>query len=230
MLADHAARVAPVGTGLAAEARCMRDELQRQLFQRHDLVAHHVGDRHFGGRNQVKILLTFFTHLARHAKQVFLKFWQLSGTTHRIGIDQIRHIHFGVAVLVGMRVEHELRERAVQPRQPALQQREARAADLHGGVEIQSQPFADADVVLHLEIEFRNIADLAHFQIVRLGLAHRHAVMRGIGDHRKKGIQLVLYFTQTRLELLELVTEVRHFRHDRRGVLAFRLGLPDQFG
>ena len=49
VLAYHAARVLAVGTGLAAETRRVRDELHRQLFQRHDLVAHDVGHRDFGG-------------------------------------------------------------------------------------------------------------------------------------------------------------------------------------
>ena len=49
VLADHAARVAAIGARFAAEARRVRHELHRQFFQRHDLVAHHVGDGDFGG-------------------------------------------------------------------------------------------------------------------------------------------------------------------------------------
>ena len=55
VLADHAARVLAVGAGFGAEARRMADELERQLFERHDLVAHEVGDRVLGGRNQVEV-------------------------------------------------------------------------------------------------------------------------------------------------------------------------------
>ena len=59
VLAYHAARVAPVGTRLAAEARRVRDEFHRQFFQRHDLVAHDVGHGNFGSGNQIKLILLF---------------------------------------------------------------------------------------------------------------------------------------------------------------------------
>jgi hypothetical protein len=46
-----------------------------------------------------------------------------------------------------------------------------------------------------------------------------HTLVRHIGNDGKERIQLVLHFTQTRSELLELVTEVCDFRHDRRNIL-----------
>ena len=72
VLADHAARVAAVGTRLAAEARRVCDIFQRQLVARHDLFAHHIGHRHFGGRDQIEVFLPL-THLSWHLEQVFLE-------------------------------------------------------------------------------------------------------------------------------------------------------------
>ena len=183
VLAYHAARIASVRAGLAAEAGGVRDILQRQLFQRRDGVAHHVGHRNFGGGDQVEIFYTCIAHMAWHFEQIFFKFWQLAGATHRLRIYQIRHISLGVAMLVGVSVEHELRQSTVHACQRAFQQRETRAADLGRGFKIQPHRFADADMVFYFEIKFWRRADLAHFHIVRLGFTLRYAVMRCIGDH-----------------------------------------------
>ena len=75
-----------------------------------DLVAHQVGQRHLGGRDQVEIG-TF------EAEQVFPELGQLPGAVQAVGIDHVGHIGLGVAVLDGVRVEHELGQRPVQARQ-----------------------------------------------------------------------------------------------------------------
>ena len=112
VLADHAARVLAVAAGLGAEARRVADELERQRLGGDDLVAHDVGHRHFGGRDQVELAAVG----ARHAEQVFLELRQLAGAEHAVGIDQVGHVDLGVAVLGGVQVEHELGERAMQAR------------------------------------------------------------------------------------------------------------------
>ena len=53
-------------------------------------------------------------------------------------MHQVRHVHLGVAVLARVQVEHELRQRAVQPRDAAAHDGEARAGDLRGGFEIEA--------------------------------------------------------------------------------------------
>ena len=122
MLAYQAARIASGGACLRTEARCVRHIFERQLFHRDDFVAHHVGDRHLCGRNQIEILLANLSHLARHAKQIFLEFRQLPCAAHRIGIHKIGHIHFDITMNIGMRIEHELRERTMQARKRPLEQ------------------------------------------------------------------------------------------------------------
>jgi len=61
------------------------------------------------------------------AKLIITKFWQLRRTKHHLVAHQQRRRDFGIAVLGRMHVEHELRERAVEPRETALQHHEARA-------------------------------------------------------------------------------------------------------
>ena len=56
-----------------------------------DLVAHQVGDRHFGGRNQ-KI-----PRIAAHGEQILLEFRQLAGADERRGMHQIGYVRFAVS-------------------------------------------------------------------------------------------------------------------------------------
>ena len=55
VLADHAARVLAVAAGLGAEAGRVRGQPHRQRVVVDDLVAHDVGQRHLGGRDQVAL-------------------------------------------------------------------------------------------------------------------------------------------------------------------------------
>jgi hypothetical protein len=154
VLADHAAHVAAAGTGFGTEARRVADELQRQRLGSEDFVADDVGHRHFGGRDQVERVLV----AAQHLEQVFLELRQLAGAMQAGGVDQVGGIDLGVAVLGGVRIQHELGERAVQAGQAALEQREARAGNLGGGGEIElAERLADIGVILDLEIEVRGV-------------------------------------------------------------------------
>ena len=52
MLADHAARVLAGRTGFGAEARRPRGDAHRQLRLVDDVLAHEIGQRHFGCRDE----------------------------------------------------------------------------------------------------------------------------------------------------------------------------------
>ena len=52
VLADHAARVAPRRSRLGAEADGAGGEAQRQSLLVDDALAHEIGQRHFGGRDE----------------------------------------------------------------------------------------------------------------------------------------------------------------------------------
>ena len=115
-----------------------------------NFVAHDVGHRHFGGRDQVQRVLV----AAQHLEQVFLELGQLAGAVQAGCIDQIRRIQLGVAMLLAMRVKHELGKRAMQTGQAALEQRKTCAGNLGGGGKIKlTQRFADIGVILDFEIE-----------------------------------------------------------------------------
>ncbi len=128
MDADHAARVLAVAARLRAEAWRVRGEPERQRRGGDDLVAHEIGQRHFGGRDQIPASLVRCAAL-RRPEQILLEFRQLAGADQCVGIDQVRHIAFGVAVLARVRVEHQLRQRPVQARDRAAQRIEAGAGN-----------------------------------------------------------------------------------------------------
>ena len=139
MLADHAARVASGGAGLGAEARRERGEAQRQLLLGEDLLAHEIGERHLGGRDHAVagVLDHLADGIARLAFEscsddllervagegpelVVLEFRQLRRAEHGLVAHQQRRVHFRVAVLVGVQVDHELAERPLQAREARL--------------------------------------------------------------------------------------------------------------
>ncbi|MNT13196.1 hypothetical protein D3C72_1481570 [compost metagenome] len=211
----------------------MRDEAQRQLLAGDDGVAHDIGQRHLGGRDQVEVLdalAVFAADLARHLEQVFLELGQLAGAAHRGGVDHVRHVHLGVAVFLRMGVEHQLDQRAVHARQAAAQHREARTGDLDRGVEVQAQLLAHVDVVAHCEVELARLAHAAHLGVLGLVIAHRHAFVRQVGDRQHQFGQMCLDLIEPRGRGLERVADAADFCHHGRGVLAFALEHADLLG
>ena len=227
VLADHAARVLAVGAGLAAEARGVADELERQPLERDDLVANDIGDGDLGGRDQVELLRI----LARHREQVVLELRQVAGAAQARGVHQVRRIHLGVAVLARVHVEHELPQRPVQSCHRPGHEREARAGDLAGAREIeQAQPLAHVHMVLDREVEAPRLADSPHLQVVVGRLAHRHRFVREVGDDEQEVGELLLDLLELLLEPLELVRKRGRLGHQRGRVLALALGLAHLLG
>ena len=223
VLADHPAHIATTAAGLGAEAHRMRGHAQRQALGLDDLVADDVGQRHFTGGNQVALALA---ELGR--EQVFLELRQLPGAAHRIGIDQQRHVGFLVAVLAGVQVQHELRQRTMQPRQLSAQHGEARAAQFGGSFAIQpALAHAEFDMVLHVEIEAARRAPAQLLDIVRFLAAQRHRGIGKIGNTERDGFDLVTDLVQAQFRGLQLLAEACHFRHHRGHVLALRLQHAD---
>ena len=72
-----------------------------------------------------------------HREHVGLELGQLRGADQRLRVDDVRRVALGVAVLARLHVEHELRERAVQAREVAAQEREARAGELRRRREVE---------------------------------------------------------------------------------------------
>jgi hypothetical protein len=59
-------------------------------------------------------------------EHVLLEFGQLTGALEHLAVDDVRRVALDVAVLCGLQVEHELRERAMQPGDRPAQKGEAR--------------------------------------------------------------------------------------------------------
>ena len=102
---------------------------QRQLFLGDDLLAHQVGQRaprRWGSASGRR--------WCWNRSSANFGSWPVPKTAS--SSHQQRRRDLGVAVLAGLQVEHELAERALQPRQLALQHHEARAAHPGGGLEV----------------------------------------------------------------------------------------------
>ena len=181
MLTNHPARVLAIRPGFGTKARRMRSELERQVAHRNDLVAHLVGERDLRGGDQVELLRAMVAILGAalgDGKHVVAELRQLSGTEQRRGVDDVRRIALGVAVVARVRVEHELRERAMQPRHPRAHHGEARARKLRPGREVDhTQRFTEVRVVLRREVERPRCAPATHLDVVGFGATDRHARM-----------------------------------------------------
>ncbi|CAM5399471.1 hypothetical protein SSTU70S_01519 [Stutzerimonas stutzeri] len=179
MLADHAAGVASGSTGLAAKARRVRDELQRQLFGIENLAGDDIGQRDLGGRDQVEIGLAFTADL----EQVFLELRQLAGALQRRSLHEIRRIGLFVAVLAGVQINHELRQRAVQTGDRPAHQGKTRAGELRCRLEVQpAMLLAKRDVVLYGEVEGRRRTPATYLDVPLLILTDRHRLVRQVGN------------------------------------------------
>src|SRR6185295_16828116 len=97
-----------------------------------DLLAHEIRDRHLRRRDEVEISLPF------DRKQILLELRQLAGSEQCLRLHEIRHIHFGVAVLPSVQIEHELTERAMQTRNSRAHDNEARARHTRNRLEVES--------------------------------------------------------------------------------------------
>ena len=100
---------------------------------RGDFLAHEVGERHLGGGDQPAAVAVRLPRLSCNGRragrkvEVLGKLRQLTRSEHRLVANHQRHLHFLVAVLGGVQVEHELAERTLEPRKLALQNGEAAA-------------------------------------------------------------------------------------------------------
>ena len=110
VLADDAAHVAAVGAGFAAEAGRVGAQRDGQLVGVESFVAKQIGDGDFGGGSEPEIVVS------RILKRSSSNFGKLAGAEEAGGIDQEGRQHFGIAVLARMHVEHEIDQRAFQPR------------------------------------------------------------------------------------------------------------------
>ena len=84
-------------------------------------------------------------------------------------------------MLERLQVQHELRERAVQPRRRAAQEGEARARELDAHLKVQPQWHTNVHMVFDFKGHGCGRTPAAHFNIAVLVRTHRHALVRQVG-------------------------------------------------
>ena len=121
---------------------------------------------------------------------VVFEFRQLRGAEHHLVAHQQRRRHLRVAMLARVQVEHELPERALQPRKPLLQHHEARAGELRRGLEIHlPERFAELEMLLRRETHSRaspRTCDARHCRARRRRPARRRAAGWGFAPARRR--------------------------------------------
>ena len=189
VLADHAARVLAVAARLRAEARRVRGQLERQRVGGEDLVAHDVGQRDLRGRDQVERLAVAVLRRPCVTENMSASnFGSCVVPTSVSRVDHVRRVALGVAVLARVHVEHELRERAMQAREIAAQERRSarRRASPRSRNRAAPSAFADVDVVRAREIERARRAPAAHLDVV-VGRPARRASTGAGGSAARAG-------------------------------------------
>ena len=132
-----------------------------------------------------------------------------------LAIDDVGRVALGVAVLLGLHVEHELGERAVQPRHRPAQEREARARELDAGLEVEAERRADVDVIARRERELARRAPAPHLDVGVLVGADRHARVGQVRQRHQLLVQLELDRRQPLGRAIELGADRGDLGHRR---------------
>ena len=110
VLANHAASIATIAARLTAKTGRVAGEFNAiiaQLSVFENPVPGDISHRHFGGWNQVEIVLCM------ELEYVLLKFRQLAGALQGLPVDDVGYIDLLVAVLDGLQIEHKLGQGAL---------------------------------------------------------------------------------------------------------------------
>ena len=232
--ADETAGVTTVGARFGAEAGAVGGHLDGQLLLVEDLVTGHVGERHFGGRDEGELAhLAFVFPFPFDAgiEEILGELGQLAGAVQAVRVDQIGHVALGVAVLQGVQVQHELGQGAVQTGNLALHHHEAGAGELDAVLEVDALGrFTQIDVIAHREAELARGTPAAHFHVVVLVTAHRRGLARQVGDGVGNGFQLGQQGIQLDLAGFQLVVDLGHFGLERGNIFTTTGSFTDGFG
>src|SRR2546429_6183639 len=135
-------------------------------------------------------------------------------------------------MLSRVQIEHELRERALESCEPALQHHEARAGKLGGGLEIHlPERLAEVEMLLRLKAVITLGTETMVLDVVARVLPIRYFVKRQIRNLRKRVVELLRSFFRLLLQLRDFRFQARDFgkkRLRRRFLVAFlrRADLP----
>ena len=192
----------------------MRGELHGQIGLGQHHIPHEVGHRHFAGGNQIqrrglaRILPAFVG-----GEQVFFKLGQLPGSAQGIGVDDVRRVALGVAVLLRLHFQHELRQRPVQPRHGALHHAESRASEFDAHIKVQAQRCAHVHMVFDPKVKYPRCAPAAGHHVAVFIAAARHAGVRQVGYSQEHGLHVALDLLQLRRAVFQFGFDVGGLRH-----------------
>ena len=219
--------------------RCALDRAVDKAFQVDLSTSEFIGVG-FGCKFQCVMQELQTCDRARGKKLIVGELRQLRRAVHHVVAHEVGRHDLGVAaqpVLLGgsVQVEHELGQRALQPRQLPPQHHEAGAGKLGRGLEVhQAQGLADLEVLPRLvgPGELGRGADLAHLLVALLVGADGHIVGRQVGDDRERLGERLVCRAPLVLALGQLVLERRHLGHQRAGLglVLGGLGLADLLG
>ena len=188
-------------------------------------LAGQIGQRDFSRGDQPVII--------RGAEQVFGEFRQLAGSEHRLIAHHVGRTDLFIAVLGGVQIQHELRQRALQTSQPATQGDKARARNLGRFLEVHlTEAFTQINMIARRERHRPRLAPAALFDIVGLVSPLRHIRMRQVRQRCEVLVQNLVEVTRLLTGLLEHSLQAVDFAAQavELGLVAAGLGLADLFG
>ena len=147
----------------------------------------------------------------------------MPGPEGSLGAHQQRRRAFGVALLAGLEIQHELRQRTMQAGYPSAQEGESRAGHLRAGFEIQPQRGADIGMLLRIEIESGLLAPGRNLDIAAFVFTGRHVGGRNVGQGGQQRVEFLADAPFLFLQRGHGGLEFRHLGLERFGGLGVAL-------
>ena len=133
-------------------------------------------------------------------------------------------------MLPGVEIEHELGERALEPRHSAPEDREARLGDPRCPLEVEPQRRADLLVGFRGKGERARLAPVANLDVVVLTLAFGDRRMGQVRQLEQEGLEALVDGLELGVERLDTLAHLAHAGLLGAGVLTPALGLADRLG
>ena len=220
---DQPARIAPGRARLGAETRGVGGHPQRQVARVEDLAGDDIGQRHFRGRDQPEAV--------GGTKLLVPEFRQLAGAVKRVLMHQERRRYLGIAVFLGLMIEHEVGKTPLQSREHAFQKHKPGAGQLCRRREIhQPEPLADRHVIAWGEGETRRRPGPPDLLVLILVHTVRDIVTQAVRQRADHFLDLGLERPTLLLKLLHAGLDARDLVDQARGVLLLALQHADLLG
>ena len=127
-----------------------------------------------------------------NVEQIFRKLRQLARALQGGVVHNIGRVMLGVAVFQCVRIEHELCQRAVQTGDLSAHNGKSCAGEFCAAFEIQTQRFAQIDMVFDFEVKFSRRADFADFDVFGFVFTGGYAFVRQVGYAQQPCVQFFL--------------------------------------